>query len=31
MLINPKNQQVEVYRLGQEVEILDGPGAIDLE
>jgi Uma2 family endonuclease len=29
MLIHPKNRQVEIYRLGQEGEVLDGPGAID--
>ncbi len=29
LLINPKNQQVEIYRLGQDPVILDGPSAID--
>jgi Uma2 family endonuclease len=29
LLINPKNQQVEIYRPGQETEILESPTAID--
>jgi Uma2 family endonuclease len=29
LLINPKNQQVEIYRAGQEVEILETPMSID--
>jgi Uma2 family endonuclease len=29
LLINPKNQQVEIYRPGQEPEILASPTAID--
>jgi Uma2 family endonuclease len=29
LLINPQDQQVEVYRLHQETEILDSPTAID--
>jgi Uma2 family endonuclease len=29
LLINPKNQQVEIYRLGQEPEILESPISID--
>ncbi len=29
LLINPKNQQVEIYRQGQEVEILAAPTSID--
>ena len=29
LLINPKNQQVEMYRLGQDPVVLDGPSAID--
>jgi Uma2 family endonuclease len=29
LLINPKNQQVEIYRLGQEPEILESPTSID--
>ncbi len=29
LLINPKNQQVEIYRVGQEVEILEAPTSID--
>jgi Uma2 family endonuclease len=29
LLINPKNQQVEIYRPGQEVEILESPTKID--
>jgi Uma2 family endonuclease len=29
LLINPKNKQVEIYRSGQEVEILESPDAID--
>lgn len=31
LLINPKNQQVEVYRLGQDVVVLELPSAIDCE
>jgi Uma2 family endonuclease len=29
LLINPKNKQVEIYRSGQEVEILEFPMSID--
>jgi Uma2 family endonuclease len=29
LLINPKNQQVEIYRLGQALEILEFPTTID--
>lgn len=29
LLINPQNKQVEIYREGQEVEILDSPTSID--
>jgi Uma2 family endonuclease len=29
LLINPQNQQVEIYRLGQELEILEAPTEID--
>jgi Uma2 family endonuclease len=29
LLINPKNQQAEVYRLGQDAVVLDSPSAID--
>lgn len=29
LLINPKNQQVEMYRLGQDPVVLDEPSAID--
>jgi Uma2 family endonuclease len=29
LLINPKNQQVEIYRSGQEPEILEAPISID--
>jgi Uma2 family endonuclease len=29
LLINPKNRQVEVYRLGQDVVVLESPGSID--
>jgi Uma2 family endonuclease len=29
LLINPKNQQVEIYRPGQAVVVLDSPDAID--
>ncbi len=29
LLINPKNKQVEIYRPGQEVEILEAPTSID--
>jgi Uma2 family endonuclease len=29
LLINPKNKQVEIYRPGQETEILESPTAID--
>ncbi len=29
LLVNPKNQQLEVYRLGQQVEVLNAPGSID--
>jgi Uma2 family endonuclease len=29
LLINPKNQQVEIYRPGQELEILEAPTEID--
>jgi Uma2 family endonuclease len=30
-LINPKDRQVEIYRLGQEVEILQSPGTVSGE
>jgi Uma2 family endonuclease len=29
LLINPKDQQVEIYRPGQEASVLDSPGSID--
>jgi Uma2 family endonuclease len=29
LLINPKNKQVEIYRLGQEISILESPTSID--
>ncbi len=29
LLINPKNRQVEIYRLGQEKELLESPASID--
>jgi Uma2 family endonuclease len=29
LLINPKDQQVEIYRPGQETSVLDSPGSID--
>jgi Uma2 family endonuclease len=29
LLINPKNQQVEIYRPGQEPEVLEAPASID--
>jgi Uma2 family endonuclease len=29
LLINPKNKQVEVYRLGQDPVVLELPGSID--
>jgi Uma2 family endonuclease len=29
LLVDPKNKQVEVYRLGQEVVVLESPSAID--
>jgi Uma2 family endonuclease len=29
LLINPKNKQVEIYRPGQEPEVLNSPAAID--
>jgi Uma2 family endonuclease len=29
LLINPKNQQVEIYRIGQDPEILESPISID--
>jgi Uma2 family endonuclease len=31
LLINPKNKQVEIYRLGQESEILESPTSIDCD
>jgi Uma2 family endonuclease len=31
LLVNPKNQQVEVYRPGQEPEILEAPTEIDCD
>jgi Uma2 family endonuclease len=31
LLINPQDQQVEVYRLNQETEIKDSPTAIDCQ
>jgi Uma2 family endonuclease len=30
-LINPQQQQVEIYRLGQAVEILQSPDTLDGE
>jgi Uma2 family endonuclease len=29
LLVDPKNQQVEIYRLGQEAEVLKSPASID--
>jgi Uma2 family endonuclease len=29
LLVNPKNKQVEIYRSGREVEVLEDPGSID--
>jgi Uma2 family endonuclease len=29
LLVNPKDRQVEIYRLGQETEIVESPDAID--
>ncbi len=29
LLINPKNKQLEIYRSGQEVEVLEAPSSID--
>ncbi len=29
LLVNPKNRQVEIYRPGQEIEILESPASID--
>jgi Uma2 family endonuclease len=29
LLIDPKNQQVEIYRLGQETSVLESPASID--
>jgi Uma2 family endonuclease len=29
LLVDPKNQQVEIYRLGQEAEVLKSPTSID--
>jgi Uma2 family endonuclease len=29
LLVNPKNKQVEIYRTGQEVEVLEAPISID--
>ena len=29
LLINPKNKQVEIYRPGQEPEVLESPESID--
>lgn len=29
LLINPKNKQVEIYRAGQEPEVLESPASID--
>lgn len=29
LLVNPKNQQVEIYRPGQEPEVLESPSSID--
>jgi Uma2 family endonuclease len=29
LLVNPKNKQVEIYRPGQEIEILEAPISID--
>jgi Uma2 family endonuclease len=29
LLVNPKNQQVEIYRPGQDAVVLDAPSAID--
>jgi Uma2 family endonuclease len=30
-LINPQQQQVEIYRLGQSVEVLQSPNSLDGE
>lgn len=30
-LINPQNQQVEIYRLGQDVEVLQSPTSLSGE
>jgi Uma2 family endonuclease len=29
LLVNPKNKQVEIYRPGQEPEVLESPTSID--
>jgi Uma2 family endonuclease len=29
LLVNPKNQQVEIYRPGQETQVLESPASID--
>jgi Uma2 family endonuclease len=29
LLVDPKNKQIEIYRSGQETEVLDSPAAID--
>lgn len=31
LLINPQDRQVEIYRLGREVEVLQAPSSIDCE
>jgi Uma2 family endonuclease len=31
LLINPQDRQVEIYRLGREVEVLQAPNSIDCE
>jgi Uma2 family endonuclease len=31
LLINPQDRQVEIYRLGREVEVLQSPSSIDCE
>ena len=30
-LVNPQQQQIEIYRLGQEVEVLDSPTTLSGE
>jgi Uma2 family endonuclease len=31
LLINPQDKQVEIYRVGQDVEILESPGSVSCE